>query len=196
VPAGTPHRTRSHGARLVRMEFPDAALALARVRPQPTMFTHPRTISLARRVADEVRSRDHGWQLVVHGLLLELLGHVAREQSAPSGCRAPTWLRDVKDRLDSEWRQAISLSELASAAGVHPVHLARSFRACYGSSVGEYRRARQLEAAEERLRRSDEDLRQVALSCGFADQSHFSKAFSRAFGVSPGRYRRTALGRQ
>jgi AraC family transcriptional regulator len=201
VPAGTPHRTLSHGAQFVRIEFPDAALALATtagpVLRRPAVFTHPTPIALARRVAAEVRSREHGWRLVVQGLLMELLGHVVRDQAHPlfSARTIPRWLRDVKERLDADWHQPLSLDQLARSAGVHPVHLARAFRASYGSSVGGYRRARQLKAAEDRLLRSEDDLRDVALSCGFADQSHFSKAFRRAFGIAPGRYRR-ALSRR
>jgi AraC family transcriptional regulator len=195
VPAGTPHRTYSHGVRLIRMEFPDSALALAGavgpVLQRPTLFTHPTPVSVARRVVAELRSRDHGWHLVVHGLLLELLGHLVRDQPPWPARRIPHWLRNVKNRVDSAWNQPISLADFAHTAGVHPVYLARAFRASYGSSVGEYKRGQQLRAAEERLLRSDDDLRDVALSCGFADQSHLSKSFRRVFGISPGRYRRT-----
>jgi AraC family transcriptional regulator len=194
VPSGTPHRTRSHGVRFMRMEFPDSVLALAcalaPILEQPALFTHPMSVSLARRVVAEVRSRDDGWRLVVQGLLIELLGHVVRDESSSPARRTPRWLRDVREQLDADWSRPLSLSELASAAGIHPVHLARAFRASYGCSVGEYRRARQLSVAEERLLQSDRDLSDVALSCGFADQSHFSKAFRRAFGISPGEYRR------
>jgi AraC family transcriptional regulator len=194
VPSGTPHWTQSQGARIVRLELPDRALALARevgpILQRPAVFAEGASVALARRVAAEVRTREKGWPLVVDGLLMELLGHVVRDQSALETVSIPRWLREVKQRLDTEWASPVSLDELALVARVHPVHLARAFRASYGSSVGEYRRQRQIEAAEQRLARSDEDLCEVALGCGFADQSHFSKAFRRAFGISPGRYRR------
>jgi AraC family transcriptional regulator len=201
VPAGTPHRTLSLGAQFVRMEFPDAALAVATtigpVLRHPAVLTAPTPIALARRVAAEMRSREQGWRFVVQGLLMELLGHVVRDQAHPlsSARTIPRWLQHVKEQLDADWPRVLSLDQLARSAGVHPVHLARAFRASYGSSVGEYRRARQLNAAEDRLLRSEDDLREVALSCGFADQSHFSKAFRREFGIAPGQYRR-ALGRR
>jgi AraC family transcriptional regulator len=194
VPSGTPHRTRSHGVRLVRMEFPDSVLALAGAfapaLQQPAVFTQSTLVSLARRVVAEVRSCDDGWRLVVQGLLMELLGHVVRNESSSPARRIPHWLRGVMERLNTDWSRPLSLGELASSADIHPMHLARAFRASYGCSVGEYRRGRQLRMAEERLLRSDADLCEVALSCGFANQSHFSKAFRREFGVSPGEYRR------
>lgn len=194
VPPLEPHRTRSYGARFVRIELPDSALLQARsigpTMERPVLFEHSSAVSIARRILAEVRSREHGWRLVTNGLLFELLGYVVRDQSRPELRGVPHWIRSVKDRLDSEWNRALSLAELAQRHGMHPVHLARAFRAAYGTSVGEYKRAMQLKAAQDRLLRSDEDMLEVALACGFGDQSHFSKAFRRAFGMSPSRYRR------
>jgi AraC family transcriptional regulator len=194
VPRGMPHRTTSHGARFLRMEVPDAVLELAAPRgatlQQPAILTQPTSITLARRIGLELRARHNGWTLVVHGLLLELLALVVRD-TMPTTRGEPRWLRDVKARLDDDWRRLVSLSDLARPAGVHPMHLARSFRAAYGTSIGEYRRARQLQAAQEQLLRSRADLLAVALACGFSDQSHFTKAFRRAHGVTPGEYRRS-----
>src|SRR5262249_11488314 len=194
VPRGASHWTQSHGAHLVRFEVPDTALAMsgasAQTLDRPSLLGTSTPISLARRVAAEVRGRDHGWRLVAQGLLMELLGHVVRDRTPQATRGIPRWLKVAKDRLDSDYRGFVSLGELARAAGVHPVHLARVFRAAYGSSIGEYKRERQLRAAEQRLLQSADELCDVAASCGFADQSHFSKAFRRAYGVSPGRYRR------
>lgn len=194
VPAGVPHRTHSHGARLVRMEFPHAALAgaeeLGPILRQPEVVADPASVSLARRVVAEIRAGEPGWRLVVQGLLLELLGQLVRVSAESHTRSVPRWLRDVKERVDSDFTTRVSVTGLASKAGVHPVYLARRFRGSYGSSIGEYVRRRQLIAAEELLAGSQLDLREVALRCGYADQSHFSKAFRRSVGVPPGRYRR------
>ena len=74
---------------------------------------------------------------------------------------------------------------------MHPAHLARRFRARFGESVGSYARNARLDWAAARLR-SDAPLARIACEAGFADQSHFTRAFGRRFGVAPGRYR-TAL---
>lgn len=198
VPAGVPHQTRSHGAGLVRMEFPDAALAgageLGPILRQPQAIADPGSVSLARRVVAEVRAGEPGWRLVVQGLLMELLGRIVRVSAESHDGSVPRWLRLVKERLDSEFTTGVSLNELAGMASVHPVHLARRFRSSYGCSIGEYVRRRQLMAAEELLAGSQLDLRELALRCGYADQSHFCKAFRRSVGISPGRYRRAHRG--
>ena len=46
-----------------------------------------------------------------------------------------------------------------------------------------------LEAAASQLRHSRESIGRIALDCGFADQSHLTRAFSLHFGVPPARYR-------
>lgn len=195
VPAGVAHRTHSHGARLVRMEFPDTVLTGARqlgsILRRPETIADPGSVSVARRVVAEIRSGEPGWRLVVQGLLMELLGQIVRTQIGGSFTRTlPRWLQGVKERLDSHCAAHVSVTELASMASVHPVYLARRFRDAYGCSIGEYVRRRRLQAAEELLVSSRLDLSEVALRCGFADQSHFSKAFRRGVGVPPGRYRR------
>jgi AraC family transcriptional regulator len=73
---------------------------------------------------------------------------------------------------------------------VHPARLARGFRHVWGESVGERLRRLRLEAARDALARPGSDLAEVAHACGFADQSHLTRAFRRAFGLTPGAYRR------
>ena len=82
-----------------------------------------------------------------------------------------------------------SLGEIATEVGLHPSHLARTFRAHVGESIGEHGRRLRLEWAAERLVCSDEGLAEIAGRAGFSDQSHFTREFKRRFGVAPGRYR-------
>ena len=71
-----------------------------------------------------------------------------------------------------------------------PSRLARSFRARFGQSIGSYTRNVRLDWAARAVAHSDAPLARVACEAGFADQSHFTRAFTRRFGVAPGRYRR------
>jgi AraC family transcriptional regulator len=83
----------------------------------------------------------------------------------------------------------VTLAGVAEAVGVHPSHLARSFRCAYGKTVGEYARALRLDWATAQLALEDATLAEIAVRAGFADQSHFTRAFRRQTGVTPGRYR-------
>ena len=74
-------------------------------------------------------------------------------------------------------------------AGVHPSHLAHTFRARLGTSVGEYVRRLRVEWAAERLGDSDAPISAIAIQAGFSDQSHLTREMVRRLGVSPARLR-------
>jgi AraC family transcriptional regulator len=84
----------------------------------------------------------------------------------------------------------ISFDEVAAAVGMHPVHLAREFRRHFGCAPGEYIRRLRVEFACRRLASTDTPLIEVALSAGFADQSHFTRTFRRQMRMTPGEFRR------
>jgi AraC family transcriptional regulator len=102
----------------------------------------------------------------------------------------------VRDRLHDAIAGGCCLEELAAEGGVHPAHLARSFRRHFRCTVGEYLRRLRVEEAGRRLANSDEPLVAVALAAGYADQAHFTKAFRRATGTTPAEYRRSSRARK
>ena len=140
---------------------------------------------LGRRMATELDATDECWSLALEGLALQLVATAER-----ASCERPgPWLTRVRELLHDRAPEQASLGELADAVGRHPTHVARVFRREYGLSVGEYARSLRLEWAASRLALDDAPLAQVALEAGFADQSHFTRAFRRHAGVTPGRYR-------
>ncbi|HEX8692985.1 MAG TPA: helix-turn-helix domain-containing protein [Longimicrobium sp.] len=146
--------------------------------------------ALGRRFRRELARDDDASPLAVEALALELLALGWRADAARGEGRPPAWLARVRDRLHAEFaRRDLRLAALAAEAGVHPVTLARSFRACYGESVGECVRRLRIEWSATALA-SGAPISRVALSAGFADQSHFTRAFRRALGVTPAEWRR------
>lgn len=143
--------------------------------------------TLGCRIAAELRARDESWALAAEGLVLQLLSAAGRAEPRP--VRRGCWLRDARDLLHERAPVATTLTELAAAVGVHPVHLARTFRREYGVTVGEYARGLRLEWALGQLALPDMTLAEIASGAGFADQSHFTRAFRVYAGVTPGRYR-------
>ena len=145
---------------------------------------------LAWRVAGELRRHDTAAPLAIEGILLELLAGAARERELRlTGTPAPMARRKRGSYLHDPG-QVGSLSELATAVGVHPVTLARGFRKAYGCSVGAYLRWLRVARAARELAETDAPLAEIALAAGFADQSHFSNVFRRETGLSPSAFRR------
>ena len=146
-------------------------------------------VTLARRLVRECRQWEDGSPLVAEGISLELLAEMTGMRELPHR-RAPLWLGTARDLLRERCADGMRISDVAARVHVHPVHLIRTFREFFRATPGEYVRRCRLERAARLLSDGDETLARVALESGFADQSHFSKAFKREFAVAPGEYRR------
>jgi AraC family transcriptional regulator len=144
---------------------------------------------LAMKLFCETRTTQRGDDLFLESLLAELVSAVARlpRETAKD---APRWLGRVEDRLKTEYYDRLSLGDLAREAGVHPVHLSRVFRRCAGDGIGEYVHRLRIRAACEQMLVCRKPLAEISLATGFADQSHFTRAFRRITGMSPGAFRK------
>jgi AraC family transcriptional regulator len=88
--------------------------------------------------------------------------------------------------------EPLDVKAIAAACGISPFRFSRQFAARQGESVMAFVRGRRLEAAARRLlTKSDARLVELAFDCGFESQEAFTRAFARAFGVAPGRFRRS-----
>lgn len=90
--------------------------------------------------------------------------------------------------LDVHCERAVTSDELEAVTGLSRYEFARQFRAGLGTSPYRYLIMRRLDRAR-LLLRSGRALAEVAAQTGFADQSHMTRHFKQAFGLSPGRWR-------
>ena len=144
---------------------------------------------LAKRLYKEFIYRDGASPLIIEGLMLEMMGEASRPGQAGKGSRPPSWLRQAKELLHARFAESLKLSEIASEVGVHPVHLAQTFRKSYRCTVGDYVRELRIQYACHELASSEKSIVDIALSAGFCDQSHFDRTFKRFTGVAPSLYR-------
>ncbi len=98
----------------------------------------------------------------------------------------PAWLRQAHEELADRAHEGVTVAEVATRAGVHPVHLSRSYRRHYGMPPSEalqrFRLGRALRAATV----ASAPLAVAAASGGFSDQSHLSRVCRRYLGLTPG----------
>jgi AraC-like DNA-binding protein len=94
----------------------------------------------------------------------------------------------ARQYLDANLDLAVGSRELEAVTGLDRFLLARQFRACFGTSPYNYLVMRRLQRAR-LLLREGVSLAEAAFACGFADQSHLTRQFRRAFGITPGRWR-------
>ena len=136
--------------------------------------------------------------LFVSSVLLALTTHVATTYGDMTGAkrsgrgglsraqrnRAETLLRT---RLDGR----LELTQLAAECGLSTSHFARAFRHSFGTSPHRWLTQRRIELAQRLLIESAMPIAEIAVACGFADQSHFTRIFARHVGASPAAWRRT-----
>jgi AraC-like DNA-binding protein len=91
--------------------------------------------------------------------------------------------------LHHELHRPWTLDELAARSGVSRATLTRRFTLLIGRPPLTYLRHQRMELAARRLRESDETLSVIAKRIGYTSEFAFSRAFSRTFGMAPGRYR-------
>jgi AraC family transcriptional regulator len=100
-------------------------------------------------------------------------------------------INKVIDHIHDHLTEPLSLEQLARVAHFSPFHFHRIFRSLVGEPVHVFVRRMRLERAVSlMLHGSKATLTQIALTCGFASSSDFSRAFSQAYGFSPRGYSR------
>ena len=198
-PAGSSHSNRmgTAGARVVVMQ-PDPAdeeffRPFARLIKEPTHRYHAGVAARASQLAGELTAADDLGALAAEGLVIDMLVTLAR-LGAGGRRPPPAWVWRMQELLHARFAETVRLADLAREVGIHPAHLPRAFKNQFGVTVGTYVRRLRLDWAAGELARSDISLAGVALAAGFADQSHFTRAFRRYTGFTPSVYRRTTRG--
>ena len=97
---------------------------------------------------------------------------------------------EVFEHIEANLFEPLSVRELAGVAGLSPFHFSRLFTIRTGNSVMSYVRLKRMMHAAERLRAGEEvNLVELAFDCGFESQEAFTRAFQRALGMPPGRFK-------
>lgn len=168
----------------------DAMVTTSRFLERIAHFAAPAALALGRRLSTELRFPDSASPLAIEGLSLEVLAVASRRaEDRREPDHGPIWLRRVLAQVHESFLTRLTMRDLTLTASVHPAHLAREFRRHYRVSVGEYVRRLRLDWAADRLLRTSSSITDIASAAGFADQSHFTRAFRRQTGLPPRRFR-------
>lgn len=149
-------------------------------------------------VADEM-SR---WPLMVESASIALVMAIIRALSPDASTvlgRLPNGLgserrRRVVEYIEDNLRRPITIAEMAEVAFLSPFHFVRSFSKAVGETPLRYVARRRMEEAQKLLRDSQLSIADVAHACGYSSQSHMTTVFKRIAGITPGGYRRGAVG--
>jgi AraC family transcriptional regulator len=110
-----------------------------------------------------------------------------------SGGLAPWQLRLARDTINANLEEQLSLEQLADECRLSVTHFAKAFARSTGISPHRWLMQRRVDLAKDLMLTTDSSLVEIALKCGFSDQSHFTKVFAEVTGNTPRRWRRIQL---
>jgi AraC family transcriptional regulator len=206
MPAGVPYRVRSASSsekicvQILPRWFDSvrAEVGMAPVSLRPRYGAEePLVAQLVLALAEDVRAGYPAGPLYGEALGAALVARIAREhrempatKPRPRPSLPPQKLRLIVEYIDSKLAENIALQALADVAQLNLFHFIRAFKQSTGASPHQFVLSKRIERARALLKTTELPVAQVALECGFSNQSHFTAAFHRATGVTPALFRR------
>ena len=127
-------------------------------------------------------------QTMANAVAVQLLRNFStRKHSYPdlNGGLSPHKLKRVIRYIDDHLEEKILLENLAAIAQLSQHHFARAFKQSTGSSPHQYIIQTRIDKAQQLLERSTMEINEVAIACGFSNQSHLHRHFKKHLGVTP-----------
>jgi AraC family transcriptional regulator len=175
-PAGTPHADEFAGTRIISVTGSSRDLGLGGYAWHRSDAATTAGLRVARQFVEGVDLTD---------ALDELFAALA-----PRPYRDHALAVRAAQTLDDSYAEPVSLRDLAADLRVHPVWLARAFRARWSCAPREYLQRVRVRAAAQCVTSSRRPLADIALDCGFSDQAHMTRLFARVLGITPSAMRR------
>ena len=180
-----------------RRGFPSRASDTRSSRVAKDRIADPIVRKLKECLLECVEQSDHASRRVVEHIQLALNAHMLHaygvstaETTAARGGLAPWQERRAKELIDARLGSEVRLAELAHECELSPRHFARAFKRTTGRSPYQWLLERRIERSQVMLRTSGSPIAEIALMCGFADQSHFTRVFTQTTGMSPRAWQR------
>ena len=207
-PAMQPYSARwsvSPGSRCVFIELSSELVdeagghsnAARRVQLRPGPAVGDQFIPALSQALVQLLSRDdRASDLLAESIGLTLATHLVQTYAftvacnvQPRGRLAPRKLRMLDEFIDANLEHAISLAEMAELLEMSVFHFAHCFKGTSGISPYRYVLRRRIHKAQSLLCDRRLAVSEVALRCGFSNQSHFTETFRRLTGTAPRHYR-------
>ena len=142
-------------------------------------------------------AQDRPSRFYIESLALALGAHIVRHYSTiispdeiEEGSLSPQQLYIVREYVESNLAEELSLETLAAQINFSPYYFSRLFKEAMGTSPYAYIVQRRIEAAKRLLQTTQLPIEQIAASVGYGSPSHFSRTFKRYTETTPREYRR------
>ena len=135
-------------------------------------------------------------QLLVERVTLAVRAYLADKYgltaSPPGngGALTAAQLRSAKELLAANTDERILIADIARSCGLSRQYFTKAFKTATGVTPHRWLQQHRIEMAMQLLGTTSQPIAEIAIECGFADQSHFTRVFTRFAGRSPGSWRR------
>ncbi|NBD27410.1 AraC family transcriptional regulator [Paenibacillus glycinis] len=151
---------------------------------------------LFRKMTDEIKQQEDGFELSLRLLLSQLLLFASRlkdaEVPATDDPLSPSHrlMAEVVKFMNAHYREKLSLPSLADRFGMSPSYFSRMFRSVTGFTVIGYLNLARIREAQALLAKSSLKVADISEKVGFEQFAHFNRTFKRMIGTNPTRYRK------
>ena len=167
--------------------------------PEYIDISHPLNAEitpLIRNLLTHQKDREFREEMLIKAKLFELLYHVLAfcEESDKERVYEDIVFDKLKlslNYLEENYAENITAEAMAAVSNYSVSHFSKLFKQMTGESLTQYLKNYRLEIAANRLRNEPTKVSEIALSCGFANLSYFSRAFFQKYHMTPSEYRKT-----
>ena len=158
---------------------------------------YPQLSSCLNRVDKLCSETPKGYRLALKGCYFEFFYILFTNSTVRDEADRKNRARDLErtklilSYIDENYKEAISITDIASYCGFSESHFMRFFKNTMGVSFVSYLNDFRLNVAARLLSTNDESVLSVAENCGFFNLSYFNRMFKKKYGVTPSRYRET-----
>ena len=163
-----------------------------KIRINSYLSENNRVISaITQDLCNTLREKSEGYEFKVQGYLYLLFGeiiqsHLYTKSSLDSITNERlNSIKEVLQYISENYSNNINLDSLAHIAGMNPKYFCRYFRSMTERTPIDYLNYYRIECACELLSTKDVTIREVAISCGFNDESYFIKTFHKYKNITP-----------
>lgn len=151
-----------------------------------------------KKVISMLKEREKGYEFKVRSYLSDAVLKICQNSSleaSESSCNniAIERIRKMLSFINTHYMEPIQLSEISQSAFISKRECLRLFKNIIGISPKQYLIQMRLQNAEKMLLETTCSITEICITCGFQDQSYFTKTFRKQFGIAPGKYRKIHL---
>ena len=141
------------------------------------------------------KKAEPGYELEMLSMIYKILWHLYTAYAHGSAPKAPDNNLLIQEQMMEfiyeHFDEPLTLDEIAASGNISRSQCSKLFKQYSGMSPITFLNHHRLEVSRDMLRSTDESIANIALACGFSDQSYFNRLFLREYACTPLEYRKS-----